>query len=80
MAFVIADPCIGVKDGACLDVCPVDCIHALPQSPQYYIDPVVCIDCGACELICPVNAIYPVGLLPVRWREAVARNAAFFGR
>jgi NAD-dependent dihydropyrimidine dehydrogenase PreA subunit len=27
MAFVIAEPCIGTKDTACVDVCPVDCIH-----------------------------------------------------
>jgi hypothetical protein len=25
MAHVIAEPCIGVKDTACVDVCPVDC-------------------------------------------------------
>ena len=27
MAFVIAETCIGTKDTACVDVCPVDCIH-----------------------------------------------------
>ena len=27
MAYVIAEPCIGVKDTACVDACPVDCIH-----------------------------------------------------
>ena len=27
MAYVIAEPCIGVKDSACVDACPVDCIH-----------------------------------------------------
>ena len=27
MAYVIAEPCIGTKDTACVDVCPVDCIH-----------------------------------------------------
>ena len=27
MAYVIAEPCIGTKDSACVDVCPVDCIH-----------------------------------------------------
>ena len=24
MAYVIAEPCIGTKDTACVDVCPVD--------------------------------------------------------
>ena len=27
MVYVIAEPCIGTKDTACVDVCPVDCIH-----------------------------------------------------
>ena len=27
MPFIITDPCIGTKDAACIDVCPVDCIH-----------------------------------------------------
>lgn len=27
MAYVIAEPCIGTKDTACVDACPVDCIH-----------------------------------------------------
>jgi ferredoxin len=26
MPFVITDPCIGTKDTACVDVCPVGCI------------------------------------------------------
>lgn len=27
MIYVIAEPCHGVCDTACVDVCPVDCIH-----------------------------------------------------
>jgi hypothetical protein len=27
MAYVIAEPCIGTKDTACADACPVDRIH-----------------------------------------------------
>lgn len=27
MAYVSAEPCIGTKDTACVDACPVDCIH-----------------------------------------------------
>ncbi|MEK7192469.1 MAG: ferredoxin family protein, partial [Patescibacteria group bacterium] len=27
MAFVIAEPCIGTKDKACVYACPVDCIY-----------------------------------------------------
>src|SRR6185295_17484222 len=64
MAYVIAEPCIGVKDTACVDACPVDCIHpkknttyedgrpGFEEVPQLYIDPVECIDCGACVPVC----------------------------
>jgi NAD-dependent dihydropyrimidine dehydrogenase PreA subunit len=27
MAYAIAEPCIGTKDTACVDACPLDCIH-----------------------------------------------------
>src|SRR4051794_36265732 len=27
VAYVINEPCIGVKDLSCTEVCPVDCIH-----------------------------------------------------
>ena len=37
MTYVIAEPCIGVKDRSCVDVCPVDCIYE--GEDQLYIDP-----------------------------------------
>src|SRR5579885_2186768 len=61
MAYVIAEPCIGTKDTACVDVCPVDCIHPRKDEPgfdnekQLYINPAECIDCGACVPVCPVT-------------------------
>jgi NAD-dependent dihydropyrimidine dehydrogenase PreA subunit len=64
MPFVITDPCIGTKDTACVDVCPVDCIHPKKDEPEFasmtmlYIHPEECIDCGACVPACPVAAIY----------------------
>ncbi len=64
MPFVITDPCIGTKDTACVDVCPVDCIHPRKEEPEFqsatmlYIHPEECIDCGACVPACPVSAIY----------------------
>ena len=27
MIYIITEPCIGYCDTACVDVCPVDCIH-----------------------------------------------------
>lgn len=32
MTFVIAEPCVSTCDTACVDVCPVDCIHG-PHDP-----------------------------------------------
>jgi NAD-dependent dihydropyrimidine dehydrogenase PreA subunit len=64
MPFIITDPCIGTKDTACVDVCPVDCIHPRKDEPEFervtmlYIHPEECIDCGACVPACPVAAIY----------------------
>ena len=63
MAYIIAEPCIGTKDTACVDVCPVDCIHPKKDEVDFegvehlYIDPDECIDCGACVPACPVSAI-----------------------
>ncbi len=34
MAYVIAEPCIGTKDTACVDACPVDCIHPKKEDPR----------------------------------------------
>ena len=80
MAYVITEPCIGVKDTACVDVCPVDCIHprtdeaGFEAALQLYIDPEECIDCGACEPECPVNAIYPEEDVPEEYEKYIAIN------
>ncbi len=78
MAYVIAEPCIGVKDRACVDVCPVDCIHESADSPQLYINPDDCINCGACEVVCPVQAIFEEGALPAQWSHYTEINRDFF--
>jgi NAD-dependent dihydropyrimidine dehydrogenase PreA subunit len=86
MAYVIAEPCIGTKDTACVDACPVDCIHPKKDNPAYaeeemlYIDPVECIDCGACVPVCPVSAIFALDDLPEKWKSFTERNAKYFGR
>ena len=86
MAYVIADPCVGVKDAACVDACPVDCIHPKKDDPKFtghdmiYIDPVECIDCGACVPVCPVSAIFALDDLPEKWADYAQKNATFFGR
>ncbi|HEY8531466.1 MAG TPA: ferredoxin [Limnochorda sp.] len=78
MAFVICEPCIDTKDAACVEVCPVDCIHE--GEDQYYIDPEECIDCGACEPECPVEAIFPEDEVPEEWQSFIEKNANFFKR
>jgi ferredoxin len=86
MAYVIAEPCIGTKDTACVDACPVDCIHPKKDEPAYetsellYIDPVECIDCGACVPVCPVSAIFALDDLPEKWSDFTAKNAAYYGK
>ena len=44
MAHVIVSPCIGLKEGSCIDVCPVDCIYTTDDDQQMYIEPDECID------------------------------------
>ena len=75
---IIAEPCVGVKDTACVEVCPVDCIHGTDESPQYYIHPDECIDCGACVPVCPVEAIFAEEDLPEKWSSYKETNATFF--
>ena len=65
MTYIIADPCIDVLDTACVEVCPVDCIHYEEGvDRKLFIDPEECIDCGACEPACPVTAIFAEEDLP----------------
>ena len=86
MAYVIAEPCIGTKDRACVDACPVDCIHPKADEAksdevdQLFIDPVECIDCGACVPVCPVSAIFAGDDLPEKWSSFAEKNAGHFGR
>ena len=76
MAYVITEPCIGVKDKACVDVCPVDCIYEGDQ--QLFIHPDECIDCGACEPECPVTAIFPEEDVPANLEAFIEKNKEIF--
>jgi NAD-dependent dihydropyrimidine dehydrogenase PreA subunit len=75
MTYVIAEPCIDIRDRSCVDVCPVDCIQEAGR--LLVIDPEECIDCGACVPDCPVEAIFPEEILPDNWLDFVAINAAW---
>ena len=84
MAYVITEPCIGTKDTACVDVCPVDCIHPRKDEPAFesatmlYIHPDECIDCGACVPACPVEAIYVLDEVPEKWKNFIGTNAEYY--
>lgn len=78
MAYVIVQPCVGVKDGACATACPVDCIDGRPEDSMLYIDPERCIDCDVCVTVCPVSAIYPAHKVPQQWSEYIAINERYF--
>jgi len=95
MSYIIAEPCLSTCDTACLEVCPVDCIHGPesaencgletqekgfnPENKMLYINPHECIDCGACEIECPVEAIYEEDVVPDKWVKFIKMNYDFFG-
>lgn len=80
MAYLITETCIDVKDKACVDVCPVDCIHPTDGDgePMLYIDPDECIDCGACEPECPVEAIFAEEDMPEDQGRFLEINTKYF--
>ncbi|CAM3272378.1 ferredoxin [Nocardioides dubius] len=76
MTYVIAQPCVDVKDKACVDECPVDCIYEGKR--MLYIHPDECVDCGACEPVCPTEAIFYEDDVPEEQTRYTAINAEFF--
>jgi ferredoxin len=76
MTYVIVEACIDIKDKACVDVCPVDCIYEGER--MLYIHPDECIDCGACEPECPVTAIFPEEDVPANMKHYVQINRDVF--
>ncbi|HSY52782.1 MAG TPA: ferredoxin family protein [Thermoanaerobaculia bacterium] len=82
MAYVITDNCI--KDGLCVDACPVDCIHprtdetGFEAATQVYVDPAECIDCGACIPACTSDAIFALDEVPAAKHHFIAANEAHF--
>ena len=84
MTYIITEPCINTKDTACVDSCPVDCIHPrkeeeeFEEEAQLYIDPEECIDCGACVPECPVEAIFPEDEVPEEWQKYIEINYKWY--
>ena len=85
MPFIITEPCVGTKDTACVEVCPVDCIHPtkdeqekFEKADMLFIDPEECIDCGACEPACPVEAIFEQDSVPDDQQKYIQINADYY--
>ena len=84
MAYVIVESCIGTKDTACADVCPVDCIHPHTGDEQHgkasmlFINPDECIDCDACVEVCPVDATLAEDDVPANQEIFKEINRVFF--
>jgi NAD-dependent dihydropyrimidine dehydrogenase PreA subunit len=76
VTYVIAQPCVDLKDRACVDECPVDCIYEGKR--MLYIHPDECVDCGACEPVCPVEAIFYEDDTPEEWKAYYDANVHFF--
>ena len=79
MTHIIFEPCIGVKDTSCVDVCPVDCIYDDDDWELLLIHPEECIDCAACEPVCPVVAIFAEEDTPPEWDSYIDLNYEYFG-
>ena len=78
MTYIIAEPCVDLKDAACVDVWPVDCIYTTDEDNMYYIYPDECIDCAACEPVCPVTAIFAEDSVPEQWAKYTPMNYDYF--
>ena len=90
MTHVIGEPCIGVKDASCVDVCPVDCIHPTKDEAEFegaemlYIDPDTCVQrvLSLCDLRGqpPPHAVHPCRrgvLAPNMRRRCVAARRMY---
>jgi NAD-dependent dihydropyrimidine dehydrogenase PreA subunit len=79
MAYTITAPCVDVKDQACVEVCPVDCIHFEDGVDRtLFIEPNECIDCGACEPVCPTEAIFANDAVPEDQKPWIEVNALWY--
>ena len=76
MTYVIGEPCVDIRDKACVDECPVDCIYEGDR--MLYIHPDECVDCAACEPVCPVEAIVYIDDASDEWQPYVSANADLF--
>ena len=75
LAYVITEACIGTKNTACVDACPVDCIY--DADDHFLINPAECIDCSMCMPECPVESIYPGDEVSADMQQYISNAAEF---
>jgi ferredoxin len=85
LAYVIAEPCIGVKDKSCVQVCPVDCIKegVFTDSDgtvydMLFINRMSASIAGCVNREWPVNAIFAERIVPDQWKHFVRINREAF--
>jgi len=86
MAYIIAEPCIGVKDTAWVDACPVDCIH--PKKDEALSAQTLSFTSTRRNVLIVGPAFRPVWSLQSlfwmifrgKWTEYESINAAYFVR
>jgi len=76
VTYVVTAGCVDIRDKACVDVCPVDCIYEGDR--KLYIQPDECIDCGACSAACPQAAIFFDEAVPTDQQWFVDDAVGFF--
>ena len=67
MAYIICEPCIGTKDSACVDVCPVDCIHPRKDEPDF----------ATAEMLY-IHPIFALDETPEKWKNYIPVNAQYY--
>lgn len=73
--YLVPSACRSCHDPLCLNGCPVDAIHRLPDTDALAI--VIndrCIGCGLCALNCPFGSIHMAAAPPGRHAKLVATN------
>lgn len=79
MTYVVTAACIGVKDQACMEVCPEFCIYSEDVDDMSFINPFQCTDCGVCAEACTIGAIFAEENVPKELAEFTRLNEQWFG-
>lgn len=78
MTYIVTETCIGVKDQACMEVCPEYCIYSEDSDDMSFINPYQCTDCGVCLEACTIGAIFADASVPKASFEFIALNKHWF--